>query len=308
MTTDKVIGIDIGGSHISICIVDISTASCLEHSFIRAKVDPHGSAEEIIGGWAAAIESCCLPLLHRQDWRVGIAMPGPFDYDKGISLITGLHKFESLYGLNIKQLLAQRLGILADSIRMINDASGFLLGELMCGTGKGYSRAAGLTLGTGLGSAGFLDNMIVNGDLWCTPFKDSRAEDYLCSRWFVQEYMARTAAAHSLASTSASGVSSRAFPGFIPGGVKDLVPLFHSDPVVRDLFTTFGRHLAEVLLLKYPPQVQDIVIVGGNITRAWDLFIPSTLDWCRQQGITLNIRPAIMGEMAAVAGAAFLWK
>ncbi len=29
---------------------------------------------------------------------IGIAMPGPFDYEQGISQITGLHKFESSTG------------------------------------------------------------------------------------------------------------------------------------------------------------------------------------------------------------------
>jgi glucokinase len=285
-----VIGIDIGGSHISVCMVDTGKAEWLDHSFVRVKVDPHGSARNIIETWAAAIASCMkqVPLSH---YRIGIAMPGPFDYAKGISLITGLHKFESLYGLNVKQLLAQQLGIPVEHIRMVNDASAFLLGEVMCGAGKGHSRAAGVTLGTGLGSAGFFEDAIRDGDLWCTDFKSARAEDYLCSRWFVQEYEA-------LGRADSKTIN----------GVKDLAPLFHTDPEVRSLFTTFGRHLAEVLLMKYPPAIQDVIIVGGNITKAWDLFIPATLDWCREQGVELNIRPALLGENAAVAGAAFLWK
>lgn len=286
MSESKIVGIDIGGSHISACIVDMESATLLDHSFTRAKTNPHGSAEEIIDAWAGAIENCSASLL-----RIGIAMPGPFDYDKGVSYITGLHKFESLYGLNIKELLADRLRIPAGHIKFLNDASAFLLGEISGGAGKGYTRAAGVTLGTGLGSAGYVDDVLHDGDLWCAPFKDSRAEDYLCTRWFIQEYRELAAA-----------------PDMDIHGVKELIPLFEKDARVRSLFATFGRHLAEVILMKYPPSVQEVIIVGGNIAKAWDLFIPSTLDHARKLGVELNIRPALLGENAAVMGAAFLWK
>jgi len=287
-TESYALGIDIGGSHISACRVDIASSRLIDRSFVRTAVNPHGSAAEIIDTWAGAIESA-FERLPRRDWRIGIAMPGPFDYDKGISQITGLDKFESLYGLPVRQWLAERLDIPEDSIRMMNDASAFLLGEVMAGAGKGYSRVAGITLGTGLGSARFFGNRILDGDLWCTPFRDSRAEDYLCSRWFLKEYAS--------------------LPGALPvRGVKDLVPLSTTDPAVRSLFETFGFHLAEILLMKYPPDVREIVIVGGNITRAWDLFIPAALEFCRNLGTEMNIRPALLGEQAAVIGAAFLWR
>jgi glucokinase len=302
MNRNYILGIDIGGSHISACMVDMHGSCLLDHTAVRAKINPEGNADEIIGAWAMAIESS-FGKMHVEegvnqgrDWHIGIAMPGPFEYEKGISLITGLHKFESLYGLPVKKLLADRLGIPAENIRMVNDASAFLLGEVKGGAGKGYIRAAGVTLGTGVGSAGFFDDAIIDGDLWCTPFKDSRAEDYLCSRWFVREY----AAIQERRKGNDDAMSIY--------GVKDLVPLFDVDPDVRALFTSFGRHLAEALILKYPAHIQDVVIVGGNITKAWDLFIPATLAWWQERGVVMNIRPAILGEQAAVIGAAFLWR
>ena len=283
----KVVGVDIGGSHISVCVVDLQSAELLAHTFTRKHVNPDGDANEIIGAWVDAI-STCLSQTSVDSIRVGIAMPGPFDYEKGISLIKGLHKFETLYGLNVKELLAEKLGIAAQEIKMVNDASAFLLGEVLGGAGKGINNAAGLTLGTGLGSAGFFNGTIGDGDLWCTPFKDSRAEDYLCSRWFVQEY--------------------GAISGKKIEGVKELMGLYDEDQSVRLLFDRFGQHLAQVLMMKYPPQVQDMVIIGGNIAKAWNLFIPSAMDHFSAHGVKMNLQPAILGENAAIAGAAFLWK
>lgn len=283
----KVLGIDIGGSHISCCMVELEGASFLRESEVHAKVDPSGSAKELVSAWAKAVKES-FEKAHEPMSYIGIAMPGPFDYDQGISMITGLHKFESLYGLNVKALLAEELGIGAGSVRFINDASAFLLGEVKGGAALGFANAAGLTLGTGLGSAGYFDHVMHDGDLWCAPFKDSRAEDYLCSRWVVQEY--------------------KKLSGKTIHGVKDLMPGFQHDEHAKTIFESFGRNLGEVLLMKYPPSVQEVVVIGGNIARAWNCFIPYTEAFFRQQGVKMDLRPALLGEDAAIMGAACLWK
>ena len=47
---------------------------------------------------------------------IGIAMPGPFDYEKGISLMR--HKFEPLYAQDVKSFLQERIGL---PVYFIND-------------------------------------------------------------------------------------------------------------------------------------------------------------------------------------------
>lgn len=287
MIENKSLGIDIGGTHISACIVDLESFRVLKDTYRHAAVDPNGSVEDIIDTWAEVIEICFnrYPVPEK---RIGIAMPGPFDYENGISRITGLRKFESLYGLNIKQLLAARLRIPASNIKMLNDASAFLLGEMLGGAGKGYQRAAGITLGTGVGSACYYEGAVHDGDLWCTAFKNQRAEDYFCSQWFVRQY----------ARISDQPIS----------GVKDLLQRFDAEPAVRSIFRLFGQNLAEVLLEKYPTQTQDIIVIGGNISKAWEYFIPAAQEYIRKQSAQLNLQPAVLGEDAAIAGASFLWK
>jgi glucokinase len=282
----KVLGIDIGGSHISACMVELNNASFLRATEVHAKLDPSGSAETLINAWAATIKKSFAKAIIPVGY-IGIAMPGPFDYEQGISQITGLHKFESLYGLNVKTILADALQTSPDNIRFINDASAFLLGEVKGGAGKGFANAAGITLGTGLGSAGYFDHVLQDGDLWCTPFKDSRAEDYLCSRWVVQEYKRLT--------------------GKTIHGVKDLVQDFQNDEQAQHVFNTFGQHLGEVLLMKYPPALQEVVVIGGNIAKAWDCFMPATQKYFQMKGVRMNLRPALLGEDAAIMGAACLW-
>lgn len=283
----KVLGIDIGGSHISACLVELNNAGFLRESEVHAKVDPSGAADVLIDAWAAAIRDSFAKAGEPVGY-IGIAMPGPFDYEKGISRISGLHKFESLYGLNVRELLAEVLRIPPDHIRFINDASAFLLGEVNGGAGKGFANAAGITLGTGLGSAGYFGHVLHDGDLWSMSFKESRAEDYLCSRWVVQEY--------------------KKLSGKNIQGVKDLMQEEFKDDDARQVFETFGQHLGEVLLLKYPPALQEVVVIGGNIAKAWDCFVPAAHRYFQSKGVTMDLRPALLGEDAAIMGAAFLWK
>src|SRR5699024_1768192 len=86
---------------------------------------------------------------------IALAFPGPFDYEKGISWITGLDKFEALYGLNVKELLIKSLKEVKyfnysnTQIFMHNDATSFAFGE---NNQSKADRGAYFTIGTGFGS------------------------------------------------------------------------------------------------------------------------------------------------------------
>ena len=88
-----VTGVDIGGSHITVCLVDLHKQSVIEGSELRHHIDSSGTANEVIASWAAPIQEAN-KRAGLKPTRIGIAMPGPFDYEKGISLIKGLAKYE----------------------------------------------------------------------------------------------------------------------------------------------------------------------------------------------------------------------
>lgn len=281
------IGVDIGGSHISAAPVDLNCGNVIQKGFIRGTVNAHGSCDEILNQWAFAIQQCCAAI-PAQKQRIGIAMPGPFDYENGISLIHNLDKYEALYGLNIKQLLAAKLGITPMQIRMINDASAFLLGEVKAGAATNAERVIGLTLGTGLGSAFYDSGKIIDGDLYCTQFKGGRAEDILCSRWFVNSYAEKRGARVK--------------------GVKDLVERAENDPFVMSLFESFGSNLAQLLHQRFDDLHTYTVVIGGNVAHSWDLFVPAFTSYCQQNQQGFPVHKAVLGEIASMIGAACLWQ
>ena len=283
--SNVVTGIDIGGSHITAALVDLDKHAIIGGSVVRKSVNAKGSADEIIAAWCDAIKSCNE---NRESLcsSIGIAMPGPFDYDKGISKIRGLDKFEALYDLNIKQLIALHLPIEPSNIHLMNDASCFLKGEIFGGAAQNVRRVIGITLGTGLGSAVFKDQKFFDGDLYCTPFRDAHAEDYVSTRWCTKEYRKR--AGKEIANT------------------KELTRMAGTDKTADLILQDFGKNLGEVLTLYIEKHQPDLVVIGGNVIGAWDLFMPSTLEVLRTKNIRLPLVKAALGEEAALLGAGSL--
>lgn len=280
-------GVDIGGTHITVCLVDINDGRLISESSSRGHIDTSLDAATIIQSWAAIIKEA-----HEKSNepinRVGIAMPGPFDYEQGISYIKGLHKYESLYGLNVKILLAAALNIQPDKIKLINDASAYLLGEKSAGAGKEYNNVVGITLGTGLGSAAFYNNQLEEGDLYCTDFQGAKCEDYASARWLINEY--------------------EKLSGEKIANVKQLADKCPDNQNAKIVFENFGTNLYRILHKRYLQQSPELVIIGGNIAKAWYHFVPSTIDAMNKTGFHFKLKPAELGEGAALIGAAYLWQ
>lgn len=279
-----VVGIDIGGSHITAALVDLHRRAVLPRSAVRLKVDPHASAAEIIGVWTSAIGQA---QAGGNKLKVGIAMPGPFDYEKGISLIRQQNKYDALYGLPVKDMLADSLSCTPEDVRMNNDAACFLQGEAFGGAVSSFEHCVGLTLGTGLGSAVCRRGEAENLDLWCVPYREGMAEDYLSTRWFTGRYEALT--------------------GKKVHGVKELAGSTSHDAYARQVFEEFSGHLSGFLQYVMEREGPQAIVLGGNISHAYALFAKA-VENTQLQFPAVRIFRASLGEDAAVLGAASLWR
>lgn len=278
------IGVDIGGSHITSAAVNIQKKEILYASRSRMRVNAAGEAEDILHIWASSIRYS-MEFIKAETLRgIGIAIPGPFDYPKGICQIQNQHKYDSLFGLNIREELARRLDLDHQLVHFENDAACFLLGEILHGSTKQVSKAIGLTLGTGFGSAFYEQGKLKEGTLYREPFRDGIAEDYFSTRWFVNRYKAL------------SGRSMR--------DVKELVQQIKLDRTAEMVFEEFGTNLAEFMvpfLVQYQP---ELLIIGGNIVQTWDLFIEPLQQGLAQKKLPVEIARSLMGENAHILGAA----
>src|SRR5690349_5359159 len=283
MKDTMVMGVDIGGSHITAGLIDMATRTLRADSIKRRKVNSADTAENIITAWASLIKE----ITGSSGVRIGIAMPGPFDYEQGISYIKGLEKYESLYGRNVKDLLATELGIPAKHIRLKNDAGCFLQGEIFAGNAQGFNRAIGLTIGTGIGTAAAINGVAEDADLWKTPMKGDIAENFLSTRWFVKRYKQLT--------------------GKEIKDVKELCELLPHNPSLRSIFDEFAGNLADFLNLFIRQENPEIIIIGGNISNASDLFLPAVKTHLEKLSLTIPIEKSNLGEHAVLLGSAALW-
>lgn len=284
-------GIDVGGSHITCQLFDLEKNVSIPSSRKRISLDSAGSADAIIDGWVEAIRQTAenQGILNLEG--IGFAMPGPFDYLNGIALFKGVLKFESLYGINIKTELETRLNLPDDfKIRFLNDASCFAVGETWLGEVKDYKRVIALTLGTGFGTTFIKSGLPVagihgipdDGFLYHIPFKNSIADDYFSTRWFINEYKKKT--------------------GVTVSGVKALVELTDRDKIAKGLFYEFGINLGMFLNPWINQFEANAIVIGGNISKSFKLFQNNL----KTQLSSVVIKISQLEENAALAGSARL--
>ena len=276
----ELIGVDIGGSHISAAKIYLGSNAAEFQDFHEADVDTFGSKESIISAWSEIIKKAAG---NATDIKVGIAMPGPYDYGKGISLIKDQGKMASLYQLSVKNLLAESLGIISSRISFTNDAEAFLLGESFAGAGREFGNSIGITLGTGLGSAIKTQDIVKDAKLWTAPFREGIAEDYLGTAWF-KKYVAQNY-------------------GLEISGVKDLLDKEFDIEVSRRVFETFGSTLGEFLLPYLVENKAEGVVLGGKISLACEYFLPTTQSYLENMGYPVPINISELGERSALIGA-----
>ncbi|WP_131538868.1 ROK family protein [Pedobacter nototheniae] len=283
MSKSIVLGVDIGGSHITAAIINLEEGILINESWKRESVNSLDDAETILENWSKVI-SASLKTTKLSVNRIGIAMPGPFDYKEGICLIKEQDKFKSLYKLNIKNELAERLNFRPENIHFINDAEAFTKGEVFAGSAKGAKCVMGLTLGTGLGSGIFEAGQTKDLSLWNAPFLNGISEDYLSTRWFVNRYKQLT--------------------GTELKGVKELVEVVKTDHSAVRVFMEFGHNMAEFLMPIIKKYKLEMVIIGGNISLAFDQFSPELVSILEANHLSAKVKITKLNEHAALIGAA----
>lgn len=267
---------DVGGTSIKAGVID-NSGQIMAHTISEYASHANESAENILDHFVQiAVDLLTLadPSGHERIAGIGYAFPGPFDYEQGISYIQGLNKFETLYGRQVGKELMNRLQSniqLKDRLepnlmlRFENDASLFTLGEAHYGQAASYQKAVCLTLGTGIGS-GFIesgclikerDDVPDNGWVYAIPYRSRIADDYISRRGLLK-----------LAGELGINLQGR--------DVKELAASAHAgDESAMLLFDAFGTRMAEVLESVLKTFYPGIIVLGGQISKSGQLFIPS---------------------------------
>lgn len=291
MSTKKyTIGIDVGGSHISCTAMDMQKQQLLTKTFKREHLSHTDTAENIFKAWAKAINLCVQEVGAENVAGLGFAIPGPFNYRDGISMME--HKYPALYKKHIPTELKKFITEPQLAMRFLNDASAFAVGVSWIDAGKGYDRVVVITLGTGFGSAYIRqgvpivsgDNVAPEGCFWHLPFKEGIADEYFSTRWFTNTYEKRT--------------------GNPIKGVKEVLETNLS----AELFTEFGNNLGEFTAPWLKRFGADILVLGGNISLAFSEFQEAFTQKLSSEGVSVKVAVSSLMEDAAMVGAARLFE
>lgn len=304
-TNNPVIGIDLGGTHMQIGIVDHTNALIArDRTHTNAKDGCDAVIERIIEAVNTLCDSASIPL--KSVAGLGIAAPGAIDIPNGIIL-----EAPNLDWRNtpLRDILEQRLNC---RVTLDNDVNGAVWGEYRLGAGRSATDLLAVWVGTGVGgglifnhelhhgafhTAGEIGQTIITPD-GTTGFRT--VEDH-CSR----TGMSRAARAR-LADHPNSILHERIneHTGIIPSQAW-ADALAHNDTLARTIIDR-AAHLLGIAIANWVTMLAiDRIVIGGGITETLgEPFIEKVRTAMRDNVFPARCREADlrMTELQADAG------
>ncbi len=254
--------LEIGGTHVTGALADLFSGTIVPGTPQRRSLDPAGSAS----GLLATVVECAraVPAGAGDLWAV--ALPGPFDYERGVGLFAGVGKFEALYGVDVRRALMDGLPGPPGGVAFLNDADAFLWGEWCFGAAVGYDPCAAVTLGTGIGSAFVSGGRLLRAGRGVPP--EGRVDLLRIDGRPLEDVV----------STRAIERAYREATGTAPNGTAQVAALARGGDraaatALCDALGALGHALA--------PWLEDFgakaLVVGGSMTGSWDVVGPPFL-------------------------------
>lgn len=233
------IGVDLGGTTIKMGIVDGGR-------IYSSRIEPCAvdkSEKEIIDHIISMLRN----IINTNIRGIGIGVPSVVDANRGI--VYNAVNIPSWRKVYLKDILEKEFDV---PVVVNNDCNCFAFGERYYGEGTASRNIICLILGTGVGAGVIIEDKLYSGnntgagEIGSIPYLDKDYEYYCSGHFFKQKYNTTGLEAHK-----------RALDG-------DAAALKQWD----EIGTHIGN-LMNVIMYTYDPEV---VILGGNISRAFDLF------------------------------------
>lgn len=303
-----VIGVDLGGTNTRTALVT-RDGNILEKQ--KEKTLSAQGHEKVIAKLIMNIDRLRAKAVQygREVVAVGVGAPGVIHEQTGV--VVKSPNFPDWNDLPLKQNLERALKL---PVFIENDANAAALGEQWRGAAKDIQSMIFLTLGTGVGGGIILDGRIWHGadgmagevgHMTITP--DGRTcgcgnrgclEMYASSRGIVMTFKAMCAEKRLDAVEGQEITSAQIYHAAQSG---DAV----AQLVMRDTGRFLGIGIANLINIFNP----QMVVIGGGVMDAWDLFIDATREEVRKRAFAYlaertKIVPSVLGDEAGMAGAA----
>ncbi len=178
---------------------------------------------------------------------IGIGVPGVVDNKTGI--VYDVQNIPSWIEVPVGQLLLEHFKV---PVYVNNDANCFAAGEHYFGKGRDYDDFVGLISGTGLG-AGIIKNGHLmpdqncgSGEFGMIPYLDHNYEHYCSGQFFIHHACINGQKAADLA--------------------------MEGDVVALQLFSDYGKHLANAIKTVIFAVNPAAIILGGSVIKSYQFF------------------------------------
>jgi glucokinase len=289
MRTNRVIGVDVGGTKILAGIVDADGR--IEQ--LHERPTPVGSQEQLLAAFEAAVEEL------RDDGigAVGFGLPSQIDQARGViigSVNIPLHEFA------LRERMSERFGV---PTALENDANAATMGEFRAGAGRGATTMVMLTLGTGCGGGIVLDGKLYRG--WAElghmviEFDGIPCQGECTGRGHLEAYV--TGLAATRLAREAFGADSDS---------RQLLALAHDrDAKALEIMSGIGRRVGAGIASLANIFTPELVVIGGGFgTAAFEFLTEPAHDVIRRDALppvneTVRIVRAELGADAGLIGA-----
>ena len=258
--------LDVGGTFVK-SVVATYDGTIIADTESSAPIDSDGPRADIERSFASVI-SQGNKMAESKGYTlagVGIAFPGPFDYESGISYMT--HKFAALEKVSVRDMFRSFPEIGNDKpVIFMHDVTAAVLGELRFGAGQAFKNVAVVTLGTGLGFTHAINGEIQYAEggepsvsLYNRPYRGEMLEDFASKRGFLRSYAEVRGVANPDTLTVAE------IGGMCAKGDKEALQSFYN---VGALLATELKPLIKEFNI-------ECLLFGGQISRSFTYFEPA---------------------------------
>ena len=279
------VGVKIGKREISSAIINVDDSVVLSRSCSSVAISAAGSADDVLSGCVAVIKKS-LRAYPNNNFKIGLAVSAQFENTHTITQFCNNQSFKTLPKLNVKMMLAEKLGIAETDVFIVNEAEAFLRGEVYNGASPDYryKKIIALSMGGGLLSATYDSEKFRDANLWGSPFLQGIAENYFTTSWFIKRYFELT--------------------GERIDGVSKISSFNKVTPASKQLYNEFSANLALFLDRLAVVNKPDAIILGGSISNAFQTFFPELRRCLNKRQNFTPVYKAKLREKAALFGAA----
>ena len=247
-------------------------------------------------------------------WGIGIGVPGPVEFDSGLSVAPPIMPGWDRYPLR------ERFAKYDVPVWVDNDVNVMALGERRAGIARGHDNVVFVKIGTGIG-AGIIVNGRLHrgaqgsaGDVGHMQVTDDPAVVCRCGNVGCLEAIAGGGALGRSAESAAREGRSPFLGTLLEDkgtlGARDVARgASHGDPTCVELLSNAGRLVGHMLASVVNFFNPSLIVVGGGVADAGDLLLATIRETVYRRSLPLATRELVvkrsaLGNRAGVVGAA----